>query len=100
MCLPTNLRNCYAVKVRPAAVEQLQHTATHCNTFSEAMHVRDMSLEARLESKSYKWSERILLPLRSQPTSLDWCVEVWCSVLQHVAACCGVLQSVALCFSV
>ena len=49
LCLPINLRNCYAIKVRPAG-EQGQG----------------------LDAMSYEWSERILLPLRSQPSSLDW----------------------------
>lgn len=49
-CLPTHLRECYAVLVRP---------------------VEDASV-------SFEWSERILLPFRSQPSSVDWSL-VTCS---------------------
>jgi hypothetical protein len=49
LCLPINLRNCYAIRVRPAGEQG-----------------------KGLDAMSYEWSERILLPLRSQPSSLDW----------------------------
>lgn len=48
VCLPVNLRNCYAIKVRPAGQQGMG-----------------------LDALRYDWSDRILLPLRSQPSSLD-----------------------------
>jgi len=48
VCLPIKLRNCYALKVRPAGQQG-----------------------EGLDAMSYNWSDRILLPLKSQPSSLD-----------------------------
>ena len=48
VCLPIKLRNCYAIKVRPAGQQGVG-----------------------LDALTYEWSDRILLPLRSQPSSLD-----------------------------
>ena len=67
ICVPSNLRNCYAVKVRPAARVSDRRlddsSAEACDTRAEAYDTR---------AEAYEWSERILLPLRSQPSSLEW----------------------------
>ncbi len=67
ICVPSNLRNCYAVKVRPAARVSDKRlddsSAEACDTRAEAYDTR---------AEAYEWSERILLPLRSQPSSLEW----------------------------
>jgi hypothetical protein len=70
VCVPTNLRNCYAVKVRPAA--RVSDRRLGDDASAEPYDASAVVYDTRAEA--YEWSERILLPLRSQPSSVEWCL--------------------------
>lgn len=80
--LPTTLRGCYALAVRPAGGSPLSSEWDDLPSAGAQSQVSSGNYENSWENlgdgqdqirgKQWEWSERVLLPLMSQPSSVDY----------------------------